>query len=414
MKLITKTNRNYFITILVVLPISCVLLYVSLNYFISEEIDEKLYVDQLRIEKQLQLNSEFISMAPVIEVKEVEKSTKVNEGIRNVLVYDPIEKEDEPFRELVSIREINGKFYLIKVRHSIIENKDFILAIGATMLGILVLILALLILLNHRLSLKLWKPFYFNISALKKYSFSNDENIVLADSKIDEFQDLKQSLVLLTDKLRKDYNSLKEFTENASHEIQTPLSIISLNLEEILQEEHTEANYKKIYVCYQSVQRLSKLNERLLLLTKLDNNQFNEFTEVDFNEVVSDKIQEFKPLFKERNLDFVLDEKSKFIHSMDSLLANMVVINLLSNIAKYATPETTCQIEISANRLKFSNSIESPIDDQHLFERFKKGNDSSNSTGLGLSIVKRIIEVSDLEIHVSIDDGIFSIWIEKK
>jgi two-component system, OmpR family, sensor kinase len=414
MKLITKTNRNYFITILVVLPISCVLLYVSLNYFISEEIDEKLHVDQLRIEKQLKLNSEFISMAPVIEVKEVDKSTKVNEGIRNVLVYDPIEKEDEPFRELVSIREVKGKFYLIKVRHSIIEDKDFVLVIGATMLGILFVVLTLLILLNQRLSLKLWKPFYNNINALKTYSFSNDENLVLVDSKIDEFQDLKQSLVLLTGKLRKDYNSLKEFTENASHEIQTPLSIISLNLEEILQEEHTEANYKKIYVCYQSVQRLSKLNERLLLLTKLDNNQFNEFTEVDFNEVVSDKIQEFKPLFKERNLDFVLDEKSKLIHSMDSLLANMVVINLLSNIAKYATPETKCEIEISAKRLKFSNSIESPIDDQNLFERFKKGNDSSNSTGLGLSIVKRIIEVSDLEIHVSVDEGIFSIWIEKK
>ncbi|MFT6922167.1 MAG: two-component system OmpR family sensor kinase [Crocinitomicaceae bacterium] len=414
MKLITKTNRNYFITILVVLPISCVLLYVSLNYFISEEIDEKLYVDQLRIEEQLRLNSAFISMAPVIEVKEVDKSTRVVEGIRNVLVYDPIEKEDEPFRELVSIREINGKSYLIKVRHSIIEDKDFVLVIGATMLGILIVILTLLILLNQRLSLKLWKPFYSNISALKTYSFSNNKNIVLADSKIDEFQDLKQSLVVLTDKLRKDYNSLKEFTENASHEIQTPLSIISLNLEEILQEEHSEANYKKIYVCYQSVQRLSKLNERLLLLTKLDNNQFNQFTEVDFNEIVSDKIQEFKPLFKERDLDFVLDEKSRFIHSMDSLLANMVVINILSNVAKYATPETTCQIEISTNRLKFSNSIESPIDDQHLFERFKKGNDSSNSTGLGLSIVKRIIEVSDLEVHVSGDEETFSIWIEKK
>lgn len=164
MKLINKTNRNFIVVILIVLPISCILLFFLLNYYISDEVDEKLRVDEMRIIEQLKNNPTFISIAPVIEVSEIESEINVDEEIKNVLVFDPIEKEKEPFRELTSVQQINGKWYLIKVRHSTIEDKDFFIAIGLTMVIILVLIFTLLIFLNNRLSLKLWKPFYHNIN----------------------------------------------------------------------------------------------------------------------------------------------------------------------------------------------------------------------------------------------------------
>lgn len=413
MKLIRKTNLNFALIILVVLPIASILLFISLNYFLSDEVDEKLRVDELRIIEQLKNNPEFISMAPVIEVEQIENKIEIEEEIKNVLVYDPIEKEKEPFRQLESVKEINGNSYHIKVRHSIIENKDFAIAIGITMIAILLLVFSILILLNYRFSKKLWSPFYKNIDQLKGFSFSKEEKIQLENSKISEFQDLKNSLEKLTDKLQKDYKTLKEFTENASHEIQTPLSIISLHLEEVLQDNHSEENYKKLYSCYQSIQRLSKLNERLLFLTKLDNNQFNALEEIDFNKLFKEKLEGYKFLLTENGITVKVIELNRFTHNCDPILADMLVLNLLSNVEKHALPNSEFILEIDSDNFTLINSTNSKIKQEELFERFKKGSNSRNSTGLGLPIVRRITEVSSLSIDAELNKNKFQIHINK-
>jgi len=87
MKLINKTNKNFIFIIIIVLPVACLSLFFSLNYFISDEVDEKLRVDEMRIIKQLKNNPAFISIAPVIEVSEIENEINVDNEIKNVLVY---------------------------------------------------------------------------------------------------------------------------------------------------------------------------------------------------------------------------------------------------------------------------------------------------------------------------------------
>jgi signal transduction histidine kinase len=400
--------------ILLVLPLACVILFFSINYFISDEVDEKLRVDEFRIIQQLETNSEFISMAPIIEVSILENEIKIEESIKNVLVYDPIEKEDELFRELVSVKQINGTWYLIKVRHSIIENEELFLAITLSMGVLLLLIFGLLLFLNNRLSLKLWRPFYQNIERLKLFSFQENKKLELQASDIDEFNDLKTSLILLTSKLQMDYKSLKEFTENASHEIQTPLSIISLNLEEVLQEDHSESNYKKLYACYQSTQRLSKLNEKLLLLAKLDNDQFNEIKSVNFNDLLTEKIEELAPLFENRSLKVNMEAGTAFILDIDLILANILLVNLLSNAIKHSPSDTEIKIEITGESISIANQTKAIVDVDLIFKRFKKGNEASNSTGLGLSIAKRISEVSNLELNANCTENNFKIAINKK
>jgi two-component system OmpR family sensor kinase len=413
MKLIRKTNLNFALIILIVLPIASILLFISLNYFLSDEVDEKLRVDERRIIEQLKNNPEFISMAPIIEVEKLKYKIEIEEEIKNVLVYDPIEKEEEPFRQLASVKEINGKWYLIKVRQSIIEDKDFAIAIGITMIAILLLVFTLLLLLNYRFSKKLWNPFYKNIDQLKLFSFSGEEEIKLEHSTIKEFQDLKDSLEKLTDKLQKDYKSLQEFTENASHEIQTPLSIISLNLEEVLQDNHSEDNYKKLYSCYQSIQRLSKLNDRLLFLTKLDNNQFSALEDIDFNKLFKEKLKDFQSLLTEKGISVKSIELNNFSHKCDPILANMLVLNLISNVVKHALSNSELILEIDSDYFTLINSAHSKINPEELFERFKKGRDSQNSTGLGLSIVKKITEVSLLSIDAKLAKNKFQIRIYK-
>lgn len=411
MKLIKKTNKNFTLILLGVLPVACALLFFSLTYFISDEVDEKLRVDELRIIEHLKEHPDFISMDPIISVSEVNSQDNFETGIRDVYVYDPIEKEEEPFRELVSVNEINGKYYLIKVRHSTIESKDFIIAIVLSMLVILILMFVMLFVVNTKLSLKLWRPFYSNLNELKSYSLVSNEPIKLIDSDIDEFRDLRSSLVQLTTKLQADYQSLKEFTENASHEIQTPLSILSLNLDEILQSTHSEENYKKLYSCYQSVQRLSKLNEKLLVLTKIENNQFTNLVMVDFNSLIKEKIEEFDTLLDNNELKVDLLEEGTFRVNIDPVLANMLIINLISNAIKHSPKKGLIEIKIDKNSLGLKNDTLVPIDSSRIFERFKKGNDAGNSTGLGLSIVKSIADFSKLKILVTATEKKFLIEI---
>lgn len=412
MKLIHKTNRNFALLILLLLPVASIFLYFSIGYFIAEEVDEKLRVDEMRIVQQLKANPSLIAMAPLIEVELMNEDSEVVEGIKNVVVFDPIEKEDEPFRELVAKHEINGVYYLVKVRHSILEDKDFMLAIVMAMSLVLLLMFGFLFLLNNKLSLKLWQPFYTNINRLKVYSFSEDETLHLEGAKIDEFEALKTALIFLTNKLQQDYKSLKEFTENASHEIQTPLAIILMRLDEVLQEDNGEKSTAKLYACYQSVKRLSKLNERLLLLTKLDNNQFENRVKINFSALIDSKMEEFEPLFSEKQLEFKWITKGSFNAEMDAVLANVLISNLLGNVVKHAVNQSVFNIETSETGFVFSNRTDEEIAVDTVFKRFNKGNSSANSTGLGLSIVKRICEVSALTIDASIHKGVFKISVK--
>ncbi|MCI5057378.1 MAG: HAMP domain-containing histidine kinase [Flavobacteriales bacterium] len=385
-----------------------------MSYFISDEVDEKLRVDELRIIEHLKNSPEIVSIAPVIQVKEIYDESLINEGIKNVFIYDPIEKEDEPFRELTSVNRINGKKYLIKVRHSMIENEDLVFAISFAMMIILALVFTLIIVLNNRLSLKIWQPFYYNMDQLRRYSFTEKQELKFAISDVDEFEDLRNSLNTLTAKLQLDYRSLKEFTENASHEIQTPLSIISMNLDEVLQSEHSDGDYKKLYACYQSTQRLSKLNEKLLLLAKLDNNQFDDLEKHNFNDLLAEKLIEFKPFIDEKELDAVIVDNGDFVVLMDSLLVNLLLVNLLSNAVKHSIPKSSIEIVLSETSICISNKTRLKIDEKLIFKRFISGNDATNSAGLGLSIVKRITEVSSLEAKATATGEVFKICVSKK
>ena len=414
MKLITKTNRYFSLVILVLLPIASSMIYASIHYFLSDEVDEKLRVDEMRIVEQLKANPSLISMAPLIEVEQVNEGLLVEEGIHNIVAYDPIEKEDEPFRELVSKREINGIYYVIKVRHSILEDKDFILIIVLTMSFVLVVMMGFLYVLNNRLSLRLWQPFYSNLYQLQRFSLSENEGLKLESSTIDEFEELKRTVQMLTDKLQTDYRSLKEFTENASHELQTPLAIISMNLEEVLQAQLDDTIAKKVYAAYQSVKRLSKLNERLLLLTKLDNDQFENKTEIHFNSLIQEKIEEFQPLFDERNMRIELHEEGEFNHDMDPVLATILLVNLFSNAVKYGTGDSLFTIVLKNTSLDFINHTNVNLDADNIFKRFKRSAEHPNATGLGLAIVKRITEVSQLEVWATASDSSFRLGIKKR
>jgi signal transduction histidine kinase len=177
----------------------------------------------------------------------------------------------------------------------LVRNQDFILAITLSV-GIVVLLLIITVyFVNTIIMRNVWLPFYNNLETLKNFSVENDKGLELQQSNIDEFQELNNSLSKLTNKIKSDFNNLKEFTENASHEMQTPLAIMQSKSEILLQSENlTKNQVEQIRTIYQSVQRLSKLNKTLLLLAKIENRQFKDLETIEVNKVIEKQLEIFE------------------------------------------------------------------------------------------------------------------------
>lgn len=408
MKLIQKSNRTQLKIILVLLPIAGVVLFFVLNYFIQDEIKEKLLVDELRVVQAIEADQSASggpNLYPIIEVKEVSDTSREIKTFSQSYLFDPIENEEELFSVLHTVKRIHNTTYSIIIRHSLIETKDLLLAIGIAIGLFIALLIAAFYLINRRVAKKIWEPFYATIDDLKRFSVEKMEVFTFKETEIEEFNALNLSLNRMTEKISQDYLILKEFTENASHEIQTPLAIMMMHLDDALQADLPEEVAATIYKVYQSAKRLSNLNEKLILLTKIENRQFIEINPINLSALMEDKLEEFKPLIHEKNMASSIHKESDFIHSIDRNLAGILMDNLFSNAIKHNVENGFIEIRVNKNGISIKNATAEQVDEKQIFERFKKGNQSQHSIGLGLSIAKRIADVSNLKIEVVAEEN---------
>ena len=230
------------------------------------------------------------------------------------------------------------------------------------------------------------------LEKLKSFKIGESQEIYLPKTDTEEFDILNQTLNDMTAKLQADYINLKEFTENASHEIQTPLAVIKSKLEKTLHNDSlAEIHRESVYTAYEAAIRLSKLNEALLLLSKIENRQFLKEKEVDLCSIITGWTSELDELIKLKNIQvFVSNPKAYFV-KMNPNLATILVNNLAGNCLKHCPPGGFIRVDYTDGSIEFSNPgqpITIPVD--KLFKRFSKQSTGSESTGLGLAIAKEI------------------------
>jgi signal transduction histidine kinase len=308
------------------------------------------------------------------------------------------ENEVELFIECSNVVKINGNIYSIKLREASIENEDLAVSIAAFIFILLFAAFAISYFITKRLNKTTWNIFEYNLKQIENFDFRENKEIQLRSSDIDEFDRLNIVIHNLTGKLKKDFVALKEFTENASHEIQTPLTIISLNLEEILQQELTEESFRKVVTAINSIKRLSVLNQNLLLLAKIENKQFAATEIIALNELIERKIEEFEPMLRERNIKINFILQSGFRVKMNLQLAEILLNNLFSNAINHNIKNGFINIHATEDKLTICNTgLDEALDNESVYNRFVKGNSASH--GLGLAIVKQICDSHYLEIH---------------
>jgi signal transduction histidine kinase len=407
MKLLNKINKTYLIFSAILFLLAGILLYFIMVSTIKEETTEKLYVNCIRIIQRIENGKEISQIPPILEVKQLSGIYKEKAVINDTTLYDPVEKETELFREITLIKKINNKYWRITLRQAMLETDEYLSSIGISLAIVLVILLIGLYLFNRYNSNKIWQPFYNTIYSLSNFSIHKNKRILLPDSNIAEFNQLNAAIKELTEKVISDYSLLKEFTENASHEIQTPLAIIQSQLEQLMQFKNLNAKQiELIESTFLATKKLSKLNKSLLLITKIENNQFIKTELIDVAEIIHQLLLDYSEIIELKQLSVIRKFKQKLIIKANRNLLEILSKNLLSNAIKHNIYNGTIKIEIENNFLFIANSGEKLNDStETMFNRFKKSTPESDSLGLGLAIVKSICDINNWSVIYETQDN---------
>lgn len=413
MKLFEKTRKTFILYSVIIFIISSSVIYFTLKSVVTKKQDEKLLWDKELIARKIKYENPL----PIFDVEDFKSENPPKDTLyfKDTLMYHVVNNVEkyELYRQLTSVENLHGKTYRIITRSSLVRNQDFILAITISV-GIVVLLLIITVYFVNNIIMKsAWLPFYNNLETLKNFTVENNRPIELQESNVDEFQELNNSLTKLTNKINSDFNNLKEFTENASHEMQTPLAIMQSKSEILLQSDNlTKSQVSQIKTIYQSVQRLSKLNKTLLLLAKIENRQYKDLETLQINDVIEKQLDIFEDFISNKKLKVDMRSAMEVKIKANPLLFDMIVSNLISNAIKHNIPGGQIEILTTNLFLSVSNSGEPPkMDSSSLFERFKKESSASNSFGLGLAIVKKICDNYNWKITHSYVDNQHNISI---
>ncbi len=397
MKFLNKINLQYLITFTVLLILATITGYWLLVKILKNEMYEDLYEKEYAIIQEIKSSGALPNLYPIIEVKKINKEQAEPKSYKELYLNDEAEAEEEPYMEYTNSVTINGQYYLIKIRHSLLENNDLLMAIALPLLILLLLLFFISYVVTTKLNKTIWRDFEFNLKEIENFSFNKTKPLSLRQTKIEEFDRLNKTIKALTKKLQQDYQTLKEFTENASHEIQTPLSIILLNLEELLQQDLPKPAFEKVVSSINNVKRLSTLNKSLLLIARIENKQFQTDKLISLSQVLSKKIEDFTPLIQKKNLTLDFKKTGDFMVNLDYELAGILINNLLSNTIRHNIENGKIIVEIDKSGLKICNTgNKTSLTNKTIFNRFTKEN--SQSYGLGLAIVKQICDSHHLQV----------------
>jgi len=195
---------------------------------------------------------------------------------------------------------------------------------------------------------------------------------------------------------------MKEFSENISHEIQTPVSVVRGKLELLLDSPIDEKQASLIESAHHANEKVARIVGSLAVLARLENHEFTFSEEIDFSSKVNQSIKDFEELIAIKSISMEKNIQPGVLINIHPNMAEMLLQNLLSNAIKHNVKDGMIFIRLGPNMLEVVNSGQEPQEDvDNFFQRFKKGNGNHDSIGLGLSIVKQICIVNGFEIDYS-------------
>lgn len=402
MKLLNYTISYLSVAFLLVIGVWALIFYFNMLDEIYDSIDDGLENSKLLIIQNVQADSSLINRTSFKEsnykIREISEAHAVSsrDVYLDSTLYTLNEKDFEPIRILKSaFRLHNGKYYELHVIASMVEEDDLIEDLLYSLLWLYLILLASILLINNVLLKRIWKPFHQILERLRNFTIDSAQDVEVPKTKVSEFKMLNESVTTLLNRTTAAFSSQKQFIENASHELQTPLAI-SINKLELLAEKDTttDTQAQEISSVIHSLERATKLNKTLILLSRIENRQFSDRSMVNMNELTAGIISELSDLAEFKSVSVSMVDESLLMVDINRELASIIISNLLKNAIVHNHEGGSVTARISSRGIMVENTgLARALDASQIFKRFYKDTSLNTSTGLGLSIVKSIAEL---------------------
>lgn len=440
MKLLHYTYRKLSLFLLLLMAIWGVLFYYAIIDEVMDETDDTLEnYARILIRSVLDDPSllhahgtlmSFYSFRPLTE----EEGMHYEEVFYDSTVYIEIEDEDEPVRVMrTAFCMSDGQYYELTLMISTLERDDMVRAILGY-LGVLFLMFLVCTSVGIRLVLKrVFRPLHKLLAWLHALRPGKEVPVLENTTRIREFRQLGEAAVAMADRAHRAYEDQKQFIENASHELQTPLAIVRGKVELLAESEGlTGEQMDELDHIYITLERVVKLNKSLLLLSRIENGQFAEAEEVSVDEMVDQLLPDLMDIYEHKSIRLVRRSGPQpFKIRCNPSLAQILLSNLLKNALSHNCDGGELQVLTTPDSLTVKNTGTAPLDRERLFSRFYRGNVSrpvtgalskgsgsgagkSESTGLGLAIAHSIAAAFSLSLTYEWQDGMHCFRILKE
>ena len=399
MKLFTKYTRVNLLATIIIFLLSVVAFYFAIRFIVIDQVDNDLRIEEREIETYVKEHNALPEPIPVKDQK-ISYSPSGDHSHKKRFTTIAIKGERDSFRILQFGITVNEKNYVATVAKSLEGTDDLANSILFISLATILVIMGTSLIINRVLLKRLWQPFYNSLDVLRNFRVDKKQSLDFPSTQIDEFTFMNQTIQKTTNQAQQEYSLLKEFTENASHEMQTPLAIIRSKLDLLIQDENlSEGQSKTMQSAYSAIEKLSRLNQSLLLLAKIENNQFAETTNINLKQKLEEKLDAFHELWQNQNIS-VSSSLGDATVSLNNELTDILLNNLLSNATRHNFSNGSIKIVLKEKTLEISNSSkEKELNSKQMFLRFFSQDKKSRYNGLGLSIIKQICDVSGFTIR---------------
>ena len=414
MKLLSYTYRKLALLLFLLMAVWGVLFYYAIIDEVVDETDDTLEnYGEILMESALHdpsiLETEgslmsFYKFTPISE----EEGRHYRQVFYDATVYIELEDEDEPVRVMcTAFRMPDGQYYELKLMISILERDDMVEAM-LWYLGALFLLFLICTSIGIQLVLKgVFRPLHRLLDWLHCIQPGKEVPPLDNPTKIREFRQLSDAALDMGNRSYKAYEEQKQFIENASHELQTPLAIVRGKVELLAESEGmTDA----------TLGRAVKLNKSLLLLSRIENGQYTEMEDVSVDEILDELLPDLMDIYEHKQVRLIRKrEEQPFIIRCNHSLAQILVSNLVKNSLLHNREGGELQVLTTPTSLVIKNTGDVPLDGEKLFRRFYHGMDGKkDSTGLGLAIARSIALSSSLKLTYEWQDGMHTFRLVKE
>jgi signal transduction histidine kinase len=413
MKLIRYTYIRLFSLMFMLFMLWGALFYISMMDEVMDETDDRLLNNKgLVVHRMLQQPERLLTadtLSDNYRIRRISEQEGLNhrDSFYDTKIYIQIENEYEPMRVYKSsFKDNSGQFYEIELYLSTIERDNVIEDILFYLIILFVVMLGIT-LVGMRLVLnRTFRPLYKLLDWLNSVIPGREAPELNNETEIAEFKKLNEAAVNMQKRSRKAYEEQKDFIGNASHELQTPLAI-SLNKLDMLANsgELNEEQMNLLSQTFETLQRATRLNKSLLLLSQIQNEQFVQVSEQNLTQTIQRVLNDMLEVYSDKNIVAKFETESDFIHQMNDSLAVVLINNLLKNAIVHSPSNSLITITSHEKSLTISNEGQTALDNEKIFTRFYRAGNSKTkeSTGLGLTIAKEIAQLSRLSLDYFYD-----------